>query len=71
MNSHQIQERAALIARAQGITQSAALSQMARASAAARKRRRDHGRVEITPADKAAFNAVEQPKPRYWWQRDN
>jgi hypothetical protein len=70
VNYHQIQARAALVARAQGITQSAALSQLAKAAAASRQRR-CHCRTEITPADKAAFNNVEQPSPRYWWLKEN
>lgn len=70
MNYHQVQERAALIARAQGITQGEALSQMSKAASAARKRRRGHCRTEITPAQ-AEFKNVEPPARRYWWQEDN
>lgn len=67
MNFHQVQERAALIARAQGVTHSEALGQMAKAAAAARKRRRNYGRVEIEPEK----TNVEPPARKYWWQNDN
>lgn len=71
MTSHQLHERAAQLARARGISHSEALAAMARSGAAKRRRRRDHGRTAITPADQAAFHSVESPAPRYWWLRDN
>lgn len=63
MNSKQLHELAAEIARRERITHREACARLGR-----RARRKNYGRTTVGPSDRTAFSTIEKPAAKYWWQ---
>jgi hypothetical protein len=67
MNTHQLHELAAQIARQERITHREACARLGRRGRG-KSKQGNYGRTTVGPSDRTAFSTIEKPAAVYWWQ---